>query len=318
MLSAYVEAFNASDPLGALVVGDRPPPQPHEGWTIVEVKAASINHHDIWSLRGVGLAEERLPMILGCDAAGVDADGREVVVHAVVADPFGSPTPGRPSVLSERHQGTFAERLAVPVQNLVPKPPELSFVEAACLPTAWLTAYTMLFRQASISPGETVLVQGASGGLSTALIVLGRAAGLRIWVTGRTEEKRAYAREMGAHEVFESGARLPARVDAVMDSVGAATWSHSLKALRPEGTLVVAGATSGYVAQTEVARIFAHRLRIVGTAMGTADDMRRLVDFCAHQQIKPHIHSVHPLADAKKALAAVAEGDVRGKVVLEM
>ncbi|MFI5627031.1 zinc-binding alcohol dehydrogenase family protein [Nocardioides sp. NPDC051685] len=317
MLAAFVEEFDPENPVGALRVGDRPEPVVPPGWTTVEVKAASINHHDIWSLRGVGLGEDNLPMILGCDAAGIAADGREVIVHAVVTDPVDSPTPGRPSVLSERHQGAFAERLVAPLSNLVPKPAGMSFAEAACLPTAWLTAYNMLFRQAAVVPGDTVLVQGASGGLSTALVTLGRAAGLRMWVTGRDEPKRSYALEAGAHAAFEPGARLPARVDAVMESVGAATWDHSLKSLRPQGTVVVAGATSGYVAQTELGRVFANRLRVVGTAMGSLDDLRRLVAFCEVNGIKPHIHSVEPLVNAVEAFRTVASGEVRGKVVLQ-
>jgi len=317
MLAAFVKEFNADDPVAALEVGDRPEPVVHDGWTMVEIKAASINHHDIWSLRGVGLPATNLPMILGCDAAGIDSQGREVVVHAVVTDPMSWPTAGQASVLSERHQGTFAERVAVPAQNLVAKPAGLSFAEAACMPTAWLTAYNMLFRQASIVPGETVLIQGASGGLSTALITLARAAGYIVWVTARSEEKLRFALETGAHEAFETGVRLPDRVSAVMDSVGAATWSHSLKALRREGTMVVAGATSGYTATTEIARIFANRLKIVGTAMGTREDMQNLVNFCAANNIRPHIHSTYTLSEAQKALTSVVDSTVRGKVVLE-
>lgn len=317
MLSAYVEKFNPEDPVSALVVGDRPEPAAPDGWAVIDVKAASINHHDVWSLRGVGLAEQSLPMILGCDAAGVDDEGREVVVHAVISEPAQRGRPAVQSVLSERHQGTFARKLAVPRENLIPKPKELSFAEASCLPTAWLTAYKMLFRQAGITAGDTVLVQGASGGLSTALIILGRAAGFRMWATGRTEEKRDYATQIGAHEVFPSGAKLPDRVDAVMESVGAATWSHSLKALRPEGTVVVAGATSGYVAETEIARIFARQLRIVGTAMGSADDLRRLLRCCAINKLTPPIHDIVPLSHAHEAFTAVTTGEVRGKVVLE-
>ncbi|GAA4730002.1 zinc-binding dehydrogenase [Nocardioides endophyticus] len=317
MLAAFVEVFDPQHPVSALRVADRPDPATPPGWTVIEVKAASINHHDIWSLRGVGLDAGKLPMVLGCDAAGIDANGREVIVHAVVTDPVDSAAPGRPSVLSERHQGTFAQFLAVPAANLVPKPASLSFAEAACLPTAWLTAYNMLFRQASLSPGDTVLVQGASGGLSTALLALGNAAGFRMWATGRSEDKRSHALALGAQSAFEPGQRLPARVDAVMESVGAATWEHSLKALRPEGTVVVAGATSGYMAQTELGRIFANRLKIVGTAMGSLADLRRLVSFCDVKGIKPHVHSVEPLTNAVRAFQTVLDGDVRGKVVLQ-
>ncbi|HEY0473501.1 MAG TPA: zinc-binding dehydrogenase, partial [Kribbella sp.] len=239
MLAAYAARFSSDDPISALEVGERPEPVAPDGWVTIDVKASALNHHDLWSLKGVGLAEQNLPMILGCDAAGVDPDGNEVVVHAVISDPSwkGDETldPKR-SLLSERYQGTLAEKVVVPAHNVVPKPAGLSFEEAACLPTAWLTAYRMLFSQSGLKPGDTVLVQGAGGGVATSLITLARAAGIRVWATSRDEVKRAKAVEIGAHEAFESGARLPERVDAVMETVGQATWSHSLKSLKQGGT----------------------------------------------------------------------------------
>src|ERR1700712_3585998 len=193
MFAVYAESFSSDDPLSGLVVGERPDPVPDDGWTVVDVRAAALNHHDLWSLRGVGLKEQALPMILGCDAAGTDEDGNVVVVHAVVSDPSwtGDETldPKR-SLLSERHQGTFADRVVVPRRNVVPKPSSLSFEEAACLPTAWLTAYRMLFVQGGLKPGQTVLVQGAGGGVATALITLARADGLQVLATSRDEGKR--------------------------------------------------------------------------------------------------------------------------------
>src|SRR5687767_12831266 len=242
MFAVYAESFSSDDPLSGLVVGERPAPQAPDGWTTVRVKAASLNHHDLWSLRGVGLKQEALPMILGCDAAGLDEDGNEVVVHAVVSDPTwtGDETlDPRRSLLSEKHQGTFADLVAVPRRNVVPKPASLSFEEAACLPTAWLTAYRMLFTRGGLKAGDSVLVQGAGGGVATALVGLARAAGLRVWVTSRDAAKRAKALDLGAHEAFESGARLPGKVDAVMETVGKATWSHSVRSLRPGGTIVL-------------------------------------------------------------------------------
>lgn len=274
------------------------------------MRAASLNHHDVWSLRGVGLAAKHLPMIIGCDAAGVDQDGRDVVVYPVIVEAGGV------SLLSERHQGTFAERVAVPTENLVPKPKGMSFEEAACLPTAWLTAYEMLFGKAALGAGATVLVQGAGGGLSTALILLARAGGVRVWVTSRSEEKRAFAEDLGADATFESGARLPERVDAVMDSVGAATWDHSLKCLRPGGAMVVSGGTSGYKAETDVARLFVHQLRILGSSMGTLDDLKQLIAFCEETGVRPPIDRLFSLGDAADAIGAMVAGDVAGKLVL--
>jgi NADPH:quinone reductase-like Zn-dependent oxidoreductase len=258
-------------------------------------------------------------MILGCDAAGLDADGNEVVVHAVVsedswrADETLDP---RRSILSERHQGTFAELVAVPRRNLVPKPPELSFEQAACLPTAWLTAYRMLFTRGGVSPGQTILVQGASGGLSTALIALGHAAGVRVWVTGRSEKGRAEALALGADLAFEPGARLPERVDAVMESVGKATWGHSLRSLKPGGTIVVSGATSGDPSPAELSRIFFLQLTVVGSTMGTRDELGRLIRLCAEKDVRPVIDRTLPLEDAREGFAAMLAGEMVGKIVL--
>src|SRR5947209_2378362 len=222
MFAVTAARIDADDPLSGLEFGERPDPAVPDGWTTVSVKAAALNHHDVWTLRGVGISEKQLPMILGCDAAGIDEDGNEVIVHAVIGDPDaggGDETlDPRRSLLSERFDGTFAEIVAVPRRNLVPKPSALSFAEAACLPTAYLTAYRMLFEKSGVQPGATVLVQGASGGVATALIVLGRAAGYRIWATSRTEAKREQARELGADQAFPAGARLPERVDVVMES----------------------------------------------------------------------------------------------------
>src|SRR4051812_25614641 len=319
MFAVYAEKFSSDDPLSGLVVGERPDPEVPAGWAKVTVRAASLNHHDLWSLRGVGLREQALPMILGCDAAGVDEEGREVVVHSVVSDDAwrGDETlDPRRSILSERFQGTFAERVAVPRRNLVAKPSELSFAEAACLPTAWLTAYRMLFTRAGLAPGATVLVQGAGGGVATALIVLGRAAGLRVWATSRSESKRERALELGADAVFAPGERLPERVDCVAETVGAATWEHSLRSLKPGGVLVVSGATSGSNPPAGLNRVFFLQLSVIGSTMGTRDELLRLLSLCVERDVRPVIESTMPLASARDAFAALAEGDVFGKLVL--
>jgi NADPH:quinone reductase-like Zn-dependent oxidoreductase len=320
VLAAYAARISPDDPLSALEVGERPEPADlPPGWTTVRLKAAALNHHDLWSLRGVGLAADRLPMILGCDGAGLDADGNEVVVHSVVSDPDfrGDETMDpRRSLLSERYDGTFADVVAVPRRNLLPKPSALSWEEAACLPTAWLTAYRMLFTQSGVQPGGTVLVQGAGGGVATALIAIGAAAGLRMWATSRDETKRARALDLGAAEVFESGARLPDRVDAVMETVGEPTWDHSIKCLKQGGTIVVTGATGGHQAVTDLRRVFFLQLRIVGSTMGTRDELERLVSFCDRTGARPLVDAALPLERAREGFAKLAEGDVFGKVVL--
>jgi NADPH:quinone reductase-like Zn-dependent oxidoreductase len=319
MLAARAVAASTEDPLSALEVGQVDDPNVPEGWALVDVKATSLNHHDLWSLRGIGLPEERLPMILGCDAAGIDESGNEVIVHAVLGDPEfpgGEIIDPKRTLLSEFHPGTLAERVAVPRRNLVPKPESLSFEEACCLPTAWLTAYRMLFDRSGLRPGQTVLVQGAGGGVSSAAIELARAAGFRVWATSREERKRDFALECGAHEAFESGARLPSKVDVVLETVGKATWGHTLRSLRPGGRVVIAGATSGHDPAAELNRIFFKELEVVGSTMGTLEDLRNLVSMIDATGIRPRIDKTLPLADVAEGLRALAEGDVLGKIVI--
>jgi NADPH:quinone reductase-like Zn-dependent oxidoreductase len=174
----------------------------------------------------------------------------------------------------------------------------------------------MLFTQSGAKPGDTVLVQGAAGGVSTALIALARAAGYRVWVTSRSADKQARAVALGAHDAFDTGARLPGRVDAVFETVGEATWGHSLRALRPGGTLVVSGATSGPNPPADLTRVFFLQLRIIGSTMGTRDELERVARFCEVTGIRPSIDAALPLADARAAFARMAEGEVFGKLVL--
>ena len=322
MRAAYAESINPDEPLKGLVIGERPDPEPPQGWTRVAVRAASLNHHDLWTLRGVGIKEDQLPMILGCDAAGIDeSTGNEVVVHAVINTPgwTGDDTvdPGR-TLLSEKHQGSLAEYVIVPERNVVPKPADLSFAEAACLSTAWLTAYRMLFTKSGLRPGQSVLVQGATGGVATACISMARAAGFKVYATARSEAKQAKALELGAHEAFASGARLPERVDAVMETVGEATYSHSAKSLKPGGRIVISGATSGPNPPADLNRFFFLQLQLVGSTMGTKEELGDLISFLHATGLRPHIDRTIPLEEAADGLAAMASGDLVGKIVLEV
>jgi NADPH:quinone reductase-like Zn-dependent oxidoreductase len=318
MFAVYATEPSPDDPLASLTIGERPEPEVPEGWVAVSVKAASLNMHDLWTLRGVGIKAERFPMILGCDGAGVLADGTEVVLHSVIGDPAwsGDETldPTR-TLLTEKHQGSFADTVVVPARNALPKPPGLSFAEAACMGTAWLTAYRMLFVKSGLRPGQTMLVQGASGGVSTALIELGRAAGLRVWVTGRTEDKRALATELGAHATFESSARLPEKVDGVFETVGKATWSHSMRALKPGGIIVVSGSTSGPDPSADLQRLFFLQLRVVGSTMGTRDELADLLRFCDTAGIRPKIGNELPFEQARAGFTQMLDGDTAGKIV---
>jgi NADPH:quinone reductase-like Zn-dependent oxidoreductase len=318
LLAVTARSISNEDPLSGLFVGDHEDPKVPEGWTTVNVRAASLNHHDLWTLRGVGIDADRLPIVLGCDASGVDEEGNEVVVHSVITSSgwSGDDTldPKR-SLLSEVHDGTMAGLVTVPRRNLVPKPPVLSFEEASCLPTAWLTAYRMLFTNSGARPGGTVLVQGAGGGVATALIVLGARTGYRVWATSRDESKRARALELGADQAFQPGSRLPERVDAVFETVGAATWSHSLKSLRPGGTIVVSGATTGFDPPAELNRLYFLQLRVVGSTMGNRQELVDLTRLCETSDIHPLVDRVLPLSDARQGFEAMLRGEVFGKIV---
>jgi len=210
----------------------------------------------------------------------------------------------------------LAEKVAVPRRNLVAKPAALSFEQASCLTTAWLTAYRMLVTRGALQKGETILIQGAGGGVSTALIPLAKTLGLRVWVTSRDEGKRAHAVELGADEAFEPGARLPERVDAVMESVGEATWSHSLKSLRPGGRIVVCGSTSGPNPPADLARVFFLQLSVIGSTMGTRDELEALMKLCAENGLAPLVDKTFALSEAKDSLAYLNSGESFGKVVV--
>jgi NADPH:quinone reductase-like Zn-dependent oxidoreductase len=314
MRAAYAVNANDDDPLAALEVGDRPEPDTSMAdWVTVEVKASSLNHHDLWSLRGVGLPGGNLPMILGCDAAGIGPDGAEVVVHSIILD-----APGAPpfTILSEHFQGTLAERVTVPAANLLPKPPQLSFAQAACLPTAWLTAYRMLTTKGRLPENGALLVQGAGGGVATAAVVLGQALGARVYATSRDAAKREKIAELGA-TALESGARLPERVDVVVETVGDATFEHSMKCANFGGRIVVAGATSGFLPKVNLRRVFALHLEILGTSMGTSEELGALLALCAQRGIRPVIDSEFGFSEIGDAFAKLHKGDVFGKIVID-
>jgi NADPH:quinone reductase-like Zn-dependent oxidoreductase len=319
MRAAYAESLHPDDPLAGLAVGEQPEPVSHgEDWVMVTVRASSLNHHDLWSLRGVGLEANQLPMILGCDAAGVDEAGNEVVVHAVIGDPAAGDETLDPkrSLLSERYPGTLAEQVTVPRRNLVPKPAQLDFKDAACLPTAWLTAYRMLVGKGRLPEGGSVLVQGAGGGVSTAAVVLGLALDARVYATSRDQAKRDRVAALGATAV-EPGARLPERVDVVIETVGAATFDHSLKCAKQGGRIVVSGATSGHQATVDLRRVFFLQQEILGSTMGRRDELVELVTLCAERGIRPIVDSVYAFSQVRDAFIRLHSGDVFGKVVLD-
>lgn len=330
MKAVYASAVNHDDPLSVLAVGDQTEPQSRPFWSTVSVRAVTVNHHDVWSLQGVGLSAEQTPMILGTDAVGIlDEDipgkhglkaGREVVLYTFVGTDGAGVAPGeRRTILSEKYPGTMAEKTAVPSANVFAKPSNLTEIEAAALGTSWLTAYSLLFDAAGVKPGDSVLIQGAGGGVSTAAIQLAQAAGLEVFVTSREADKRAKALKLGAHAAFEIGARLPGKVDAVIESVGAATWSHSMKSVRPGGTIAICGATTGDQPGAELTRLFFQDIRVQGSTMGSREDFARLLRFVERANLHPAIDSVFSGLDAApEAFAKMIEGNVFGKIAIEL
>lgn len=321
MRAAVAVAQSATDPISCLVVRDEPLPAVPAGWRRVRVRAAALTPHDLWTLRGVGHPADRLPMILGCEGVAETEDGRRVLLHGVIADPDaggGDETldPGR-AILSERHPGTFAEYIAVPERNLVPVPEAIPDEVAACLPITWGTAYRMLFTRAGVRPGDRVLVQGGSGGVSAAAIWLAARAGARVYATARTPEKRAYAESFGARAV-EPGARLPERVDVVVDTVGEATWGHSLRCLRPGGTVVTCGATTGGAPDPELHRVFFQQLRVIGSTACTLGELGALLRFVDGAGPLPAtvVDRVLPLTEIRAGFAALAAGERLGKIIV--
>ena len=321
-----------------------PDPVPGRGEVLVRVESASLNHHDLWTLRGVGSRRFTEPQVLGCDAAGTvlaygdDAPddaiavGASVVVHSVLTcgrcracragEELLCPRIG---LLSEPpYPGTLAELLVVPAANILELPPRIDAVAAACLPTAYLTAYRMLFGRAALQPGQRVLVQGASGGVATAAILIGAAAGLTVYATSRDAAKHEAALRLGASAVFGTDrdatkavlAHSEGGVDAVIETVGEATWDMSLRVTRPGGTIVVSGATSGPNPPAQLNRVFWRHLTVAGSSMGTREELRRLVELCATGRLQPLVDSVRPLAEARAAFEAMLAGEQRGKLVL--
>jgi NADPH:quinone reductase-like Zn-dependent oxidoreductase len=345
VLAVRAARFGGDDPLTNLEVIEVPDPTPGAGEVLIAVTAASLNHHDLWTLRGIGSRRLTEPQVLGCDAAGTvlaygDGEppagappvGAGVVVHSVMTcghcaacragDELHCPQVG---LLSEPpYPGALAGRLVVPVANLLRLPATVDLVTAACLPTAYLTAYRMLFVRGGLRPGQHALVHGVTGGVASAAIILGAAAGLTVLATSRDEAKRAAALELGAAAAFTTDrdaikqviAASAGGVDAVIDTVGEATWDFSLRVLRPGGTVVVSGATSGANPPAQLNRIFWRHLTVAGSSMGTREELGRLLELCATGRLTPLVDSVRPLTEAPAAFAELAGGERRGKLIL--
>src|SRR5882762_6845016 len=320
MFAVYATHAAPEDPLAALKIGEQPEPNVPEGWVRVKISHASLNRHDLFTLRGMSGHPEGItyPIILGSDAAGTLDDGTPVVIYPMMgsADWRGDETLDPAwHIPSEFIPGTFADYTVVPKRNAIPLPANLSPLHASVLGTAWLTAYRALFTKSGLRAGQTVLVQGASGGMATALIQIGRAAGFEVWATSRTEEGRAKAKTLGAHECFSSNEPLPRKVPAVIDNVGSASWAHSMSSLARGGTLVTVGGTTGFEVPLNLLPVFADQLTITGSIMGTLEDMENMVRLIAQAEIEPEIGVVLPMERAEEGFRTMWEGKTHGKTV---
>jgi len=320
MFAVYATHAAPDDPLLALKIGERPEPDVPEGWVRVKVSHASLNRHDLFTLCGISGHPEGIsfPIILGNDAAGTLDNGTPVVIYPVMG---GDDWRGDETLDPEWHipsefiHGTFADYAVMPRRNAIPLPKDLSPLHASVLGTAWLTAYRALFTKSRLRAGQTVLIQGATGGMATALIQLGRAAGFEVWATSRTEEGQAQARALGAHRSFPSHEPLPRKVPAVIDNIGPASWAHSISSLARGGTLVTTGGTTGFEVPLNLLPMIADQLTITGSIMGTLDDMKNMMNLIAQAEIKPEIGAVLPMERAEEGFRAMWEGWTRGKTV---
>ena len=300
---------------------DVPDPEPGPGEVLVELRAAALNHLDIWVRRGLPSVPK--PRILGADGAGVRADTGERVVINPGIDHGG----GKISVVGEHMDGTCAELVAVPEENLYPIPRDLSFEEAAAFPLVFETSYRMLVTKARVEEGEWVLIWGIGGGVATASLTIAKALGARAIVTSSSDEKLARARELGAdetlnHERDDVAAAVKeltgGGADVVVDDVGEATWKHTLNAARQEGRIVVCGATTGPNPPAMLHRLWWKQLTIMGSTMGTKDDFEGAYALVESGRARPVIDSVFPLADTRAAHERLESGAQLGKVVLQI
>ena len=295
-------------------------PVPTEGEELVELRAASLNHLDIWIRKGLPSVPK--PRILGADGAGVIAgtDRRVVINPAVIQN-------GRMRIVGENTDGTHAELIAVPRDFIHPIPEGLGFEEAAAFPLTFETAYRMLVTRARLLEGEWVLVWGIGGGVATAALTLAKALGANVVVTSSSDDKLARASELGADacvnhatgdvvaavkEVTGGGAHV------VVDDVGEATWRRTLDAARPEGRIVVCGATTGPNPPAALHRVWWKQLSILGSTMGSPDDFKGAYDLVAAGKARPIVDRVFPLAEAAAAHERLEAGEQLGKIVLRI
>ena len=305
---------------------DAPDPVPGTGQVLIELRAASLNHLDVWIRKGLPSVPK--PRILGADGAGVVVSGDGFAPgDRVVINPGHDLGNGRISVVGEHSDGTHAELIAVPRSQVYRLPDEIDFETAAAFPLVFETAYRMLATKAHLQAGEWVLVWGIGGGVATAVLAIAKALGARVIATSSSEDKLARARELGADATFNhdsddvvGGVKEVSGGGAhvVVDNVGEATWKRSLDAARPEGRVCVCGATTGPNPPANLHRIWWKQLTIFGSTMGSQADFEAVYDLVVSGRAVPLVDSVLPLAEAAAAHERLEAGDQLGKIVLRI
>jgi NADPH:quinone reductase-like Zn-dependent oxidoreductase len=340
MKAVIFEAHGGPD---VLKLGDVPDPQIRSHEVLVEVRACALNHLDVWARNGLPGIKIPLPHILGNDIAGLVREVGELVTWVKVGDEVmlqpgvscghcAQCLDGRDHMCADYHiigfgrDGGYAELVAVPGVNVIPKPTVLSWEEAAALPLVTLTAWHMLVSRAELQPGEEVLVHAAGSGVGSVAIQIAKLHGARVIATASSHEKLAKARELGADETVDyTLADWPKEVrrltngrgvDVVFEHTGAATWPGSILSLKQGGRLVTCGATSGFDAKTDLRHVFYWNLTILGSRMGSKADLLAAMKFVESGQIRAVIDRTLPLSEARKAHELMEERAQFGKLVL--
>ena len=312
-----------------------PTPRPGPGQVLVQLKAAALNHRDVWIRLGMQMAD-RLPLIPGSDGAGLVAEVGPGVAQVKVGDVIvilpslnWGDREDRPSpafkILGGPDPGTYAEFIVVPAENVFPKPSPLSMEEAAAMPLASLTAWRAVITRGQVRPGEWVVVLGVGGGVATFALQIARAAGASVIVTSSSEAKLTRAMEMGADLAINYTSenwekivldRTGGGADVIIDSVGKKTWGKALCALRPGGRLVTFGATTGRTTEVDIRHVFWNQLSILGTTMGSPREFAAMLALYAAGRLKPVVDSAFPLREAAEGHRRMDEGQQFGKIVL--
>jgi NADPH2:quinone reductase len=297
---------------------DAPEPEPGPDEVLVSLRAASLNHLDVWVRRGLPSVPK--PRILGADGAGVRVDtGERVVINP------GLEHGDTITVVGEHRDGTHAELIAVPRENVFPLPDDLDFEPAAAFPLVFETAHRMLVTKARLQPEEWVLIWGIGGGVATAAFELARAIGARTLVTSGSDEKLERAREWGAdlavnHHMGDvvAAAKSVGGVHVVVETVGEATWARSLAAIRPAGRVTVCGATSGPNPPAALHRFWWKQLTVFGSTMGTREDFLGAYELVRSGRVRVHVDRVFPLSEIRAAHERLERGEQLGKIVLSI